>query len=69
MSISTMYHDFTHDLRKNTAKIEVHVFNGWTYTFIETCQDVRVAISDHRGRFQSYERLPGPRNPLLSPNT
>jgi hypothetical protein len=67
MSISTMYGEFKADMQ-NASKVEAFVFNEWHYTFIETCRGATVAISDPRGRFVSYEKLPGPRNPNLSPN-
>lgn len=67
MSVSTMLDEFRRDLALQ-PKVDTRVFNDWKYTFIETCRGVRVAISDPRGRFVSYETLPGKKAPILSAN-
>lgn len=67
MSVSTMLEEFRNDLAIQ-PKVETRVFNDWKYTFIEVASGVRVAISDPRGRFVSYEKLPGKRNAIPSLN-
>lgn len=69
MSTSIMLDEMRTDMKEPEAKIESRIFNEWTYTFVETCKGVRVAISDPRGHFVSYEKLPGRGNQLLSPNS
>lgn len=68
MSASSMLAEMRGDMKEPGVKIEKKIFNEWTYTFMETAKGVRVAISDPRGRFVSYEKLPGRPNPHLSPN-